>query len=87
MAASPRKPAPPRKPAAAADPRPDVLDQLRRALREDPRTPYAIAAEAGVHRIQISRFLAGGDLAGKSIARLCKALRQELRAGRGGRAA
>lgn len=75
------------------DDRPDLLDQLRKALRqaEDAgRSHYALAKEAGCHRIQIGRFMADpdADLKGSTIAGLCRALRLELRTtGRASRAA
>ncbi|MFM9994960.1 MAG: helix-turn-helix domain-containing protein [Phycisphaerales bacterium] len=53
----------------------DLLNELRRAIKADPRAPGRIADEAGVARSQVSRFLnAGHGLSVHNAERIAAAL-------------
>jgi len=57
----------------------DILKQLRRGIRKDGRTVYAIAQAAGVAPIVVLRFVKGErDIRMETAARLAKALNLEL---------
>lgn len=72
-------------PATRRRPRVESMpDQLRRLVREDGTSAYALARAAGIHDSQVSRWLRGDrDLSFESAGRLAAALGVEpLRLGR-----
>lgn len=58
----------------------DLAATLRRAIRDDDRTPYAVSRDAGVDRSILVRFVNGDrSLTLGTASRLCAVLGLELR--------
>jgi DNA-binding phage protein len=57
----------------------DVLDAITAAIKASGRTPASIAKEAGIHKSQLSRMLAGEQgLRIESVEKLAKVLRLRI---------
>ena len=57
-----------------------VSEQLKGAIRSDPRSVYAIAKAAGLAPIVVSRFLTGErEIKTSTMGKLCDVLNLELR--------
>ena len=63
----------------------DLVARLRQAILRSEMTPYRIAAEAGVNRAILSRFLTGNSgLNRETASRICAVLNLVLREAKGG---
>ena len=52
-----------------------IVSELRKAIERDERTMYALARDAGLSQIQLSRFMRGErGLTTPAVERLCEAL-------------
>lgn len=57
-----------------------VVSELRKAIERDERTTYALARDAGLSPIQLSRFIRGErGLTTPAVDALCETLGLELR--------
>lgn len=56
-----------------------LLDDLRQAIKDDGRSEYRIAAEAGVARSQLTRLAQGYTLTVETVERLADALGYDVR--------
>lgn len=55
-----------------------LFDRLRAAIKRDSRTPYAIAKDAGVSRIMLSRFIHGKSITVETFEKIAKAVKLGL---------